>query len=281
MCRTFGLRKYSRVPGGGVSRRSSRYDFSMATPATGITPNPMSVVANTAFNSSGSNARFLPSHPSNGTIRFNNGGTNSIKCVAIVTNDKNSTNSNSSSNAIVMLPFRDSTIHREEPLLVQNFDIDNKVLEENLIDSNVAENNLIESNVTENNLIDSNITENNAKDNNITESMENIVKDNIVLENRVKDNNVIENSKVERNDENNTFENNVVEKDMLENNVVENNVVENNVEVSQVSQPARDSNKSNNGRSLKDNSDEDNSEDPIVTSCLIENFTEKKNAIFV
>ena len=266
MCRTFGLRKYSRVPGGGMSRRSSRYDFSMATPATGITPNPMSVVANTAFNSSGSNARFLPSHPSNGTIRFNNGGTNSIKCVAIVTNDKNSTNSNSSSNAIVMLPFRDSAIHREEPLLVQNFDIDNKVLEENLIGSNVAENNLI----------DSNVTENNAKDNNIAESIENIVKDNIVLENRVKDNNVIENSKVECNDENNTFENNVVEKDMLENNVVENNV-----EVSQVSQPARDSKKSNNGRSLKDNSDEDNSEDPIVTSCLIENFTEKKNAIFV
>ena len=131
MCRTFGLRKYSRVPGGGMSRRSSRYDFSMATPATGITPNPMSVVANTAFNSSGSNARFLPSHPSNGNIRFNNGGTNSIKCVAIVTNDKISTNSNSSSNAIVMLPFRDSVIHREEPLIVQNSDvIDNKVLED-------------------------------------------------------------------------------------------------------------------------------------------------------
>lgn len=74
MCKAFGLRKYSRVP--GVSRRSSRYDFSMAAPST-------AVPANAAFSSSVSGTRQIPSTGSNGNFRPNNGA-NSIKCVAIV-----------------------------------------------------------------------------------------------------------------------------------------------------------------------------------------------------
>ena len=43
------------------------------------------------------------------------------------------------------------------------------------------------------------------------------------------------------------------------------------------------SNKTNNGLEVKDNSEEDNNMDEIVkaTSCLIENFSEKKSALFV
>ena len=60
MCRAFGLRKYSRVP--GVSRRSSRYDFSMAAPSTSAPPN-------VSFNNAGNTTRFMPTVGSNGNFR--------------------------------------------------------------------------------------------------------------------------------------------------------------------------------------------------------------------
>ena len=78
MCKAFGLRKYARVP--GVSRRSSRYDFSIPAQST-------AVPANAAFSGAvASGTRYIPSTGSNGNFRANN-VTNSIECVAIVSHN--------------------------------------------------------------------------------------------------------------------------------------------------------------------------------------------------
>ena len=190
MCRAFGLRKYSRVPGGGMSRRSSRYDFSMAAPSTAQPGNftSGSGLATTTFNSSGNNARFLPTSGSNGNFRVNyssNNGTNSVKCVAIVNNDN---------------------------------------------------------------------------DNNSISSCSNVVNANVVNANVVR----------------------VLPKDIC----LDSNVVATTVSHTTTPPPTPTTTTTtkdivtNNGRLVKDSSQEDNS-DQIVPTCLIENFAEKKNAIFV
>ena len=183
MCRTFGLRKYARVPGGGVSRRSSRYDFSNAAPSTVQNPNASTGgFATTTFNSSVSTARFMPTAGSNGNFRsnFSGNGTNSVKCVAIVTTSDNNSNSSSNNAVVIVAPSKDLTSGRGEMSL------------ENKATSTATTNSVV---------------------------------------------------------------------------------------VVPSSHPSKE-NKTNNGRLVKDNSSDDNS-DQIVTTCLIENFAEKPNAIFV
>jgi hypothetical protein len=194
MCRAFGLRKYSRVPGGGMSRRSSRYDFSMAAPSTAQPGNftSGSGLATTTFNSSGNNARFLPTSGSNGNFRVNyssNNGTNSVKCVAIVNNDNDNNSISSCSN----------------------------VVNANVINANVVNANVVR----------------------------------------------------------------VLPKDIcLDSNVVATTVSHTTTPPPTPTTTTTKDIVTNNGRLVKDSSQEDNS-DQIVPTCLIENFAEKKNAIFV
>jgi hypothetical protein len=126
----YGRKKFykigSRVP--GISRRSSRYDFSMAAPST-------AAPGNTAFNSNSSVTRFMPTVGSNGNFRPNN-GTNSIKCVAIVSHDNsggNNDNGGGNSNAVAVVA-QETTRRAETP-------VDNNVAAPATKDLNIMTNN--------------------------------------------------------------------------------------------------------------------------------------------
>jgi hypothetical protein len=157
----------------------------MAAPSTVQNANAASSggIATTTFNSSVSTARFLPTAGSNGNFRSNfaGNGTNSIKCVAIVTTSDNNSNSSSNNAVVIVAPSNDLTSGRGEL--------------------------------------------------------------------------------------------------SLENKATTTTTTATSVVVVPSSHPSKE-NKTNNGRLVKDNSSDDNS-DQIVTTCLIENFAEKPNAIFV
>jgi hypothetical protein len=167
----------------------------MAAPSTAQPGNftSGSGLATTTFNSSGNNARFLPTSGSNGNFRVNyssNNGTNSVKCVAIVNNDNDNNSISSCSN----------------------------VVNANVINANVVR----------------------------------VLPKDICLDSNVVATTVSHTTTPPPTPTTTTTTTTTTTKDIV----------------------------TNNGRLVKDSSQEDNS-DQIVPTCLIENFAEKKNAIFV